>query len=101
MAKPTRWVTYTRVSTQRQGRSQLGIEAQKHTIAEHVRVSGGVCVAEFTEVESGRNNDRPELQRALAACRMHGATLLIAKLDRLARRASFLLSLRDSGIDFV
>jgi DNA invertase Pin-like site-specific DNA recombinase len=96
-----KWVAYTRVSTQRQGRSQLGIEGQKHAIAEHIRAHGGVCVGEFTEVESGRNNDRPELQRALAACRMHGARLLIAKLDRLARRASFLLSLRDSGIDFV
>jgi DNA invertase Pin-like site-specific DNA recombinase len=101
MTKPMKWVAYTRVSTQRQGRSQLGIEAQKHAIAEHVRAHGGACVAEFTEIESGRHNDRPELQRALAACRMHGATLLIAKLDRLARRASFLLSLRDSGIDFV
>jgi len=97
----TKWVAYTRVSTQRQGRSQLGIEGQKHAIAEHIRAHGGVCVAEYTEIESGRNNERPELQRALAACRMHGASLLIAKLDRLARRASFLLSLRDSGIDFV
>jgi DNA invertase Pin-like site-specific DNA recombinase len=100
MAKPAKWVAYTRVSTQRQGRSQLGIEAQKYSIAEYVRLHGGVCVGEFTEVESGRKNDRPELHRALAACRMHNAVLLIAKLDRLARRASFLLSLRDSGIDF-
>lgn len=99
--KRAKWVAYTRVSTQRQGRSQLGIEGQKHAIGEYIRTHGGVCVAEFTEVESGRNNERPELQRALASCRMHGGRLLIAKLDRLARRAAFLLSLRDSGIDFV
>lgn len=97
----SKWVAYYRVSTQRQGRSGLGLEAQKHAVAEFLNGGRWKLVAEYTEVETGRNNDRPELQRALASCRMHGATLIIAKLDRLSRDAVFLLSLRDAGIEFV
>jgi len=96
-----KWVAYHRVSTLRQGRRGLGLDAQKHAVAEFLNGGRWKLIAEFTEVETGRNNDRPELQKALAACRMHGATLLIAKLDRLSRNAAFLLNLRDAGIEFV
>jgi DNA invertase Pin-like site-specific DNA recombinase len=94
-------VSYLRVSTTRQGRSGLGLEAQRNAVANYVRSHGGALLAEFVEVESGRKNDRPQLHAALAACRTYSATLVIARLDRLARNAVFLLSLRDAGIDFV
>jgi DNA invertase Pin-like site-specific DNA recombinase len=96
-----KYVAYYRVSTTRQGRSGLGLEAQKHAVAEFLAGSHNRLVAEHIEVESGRKADRPELQAALAACRVHGATLLIAKIDRLSRNAAFLLSLRDAGVEFV
>lgn len=98
-----RFVTYLRVSTQRQGRSGLGLEAQRTACADHIRKVGGELppLAEFVEVESGKKNDRPQLAQALDYCRATGACLVIAKLDRLARNAAFLMSLRDSGVDFV
>jgi DNA invertase Pin-like site-specific DNA recombinase len=96
-----KWVAYYRVSTVRQGKSGLGLEAQRHAVAEFLNGGRWKLVAEYTEVETGRNNDRPELRKALAACRMHRATLIIAKLDRLSRNAAFLLNLRDAGIEFV
>lgn len=92
---------YFRVSTARQGRSGLGLEAQQHAVQEYIGNKGKRVVAQHTEVESGLRNSRPELQRALAACRIHRATLLVAKLDRLSRNASFLLTLRDSGVEFI
>jgi DNA invertase Pin-like site-specific DNA recombinase len=92
-----RFVAYLRVSTDRQGRSGLGLEAQREAVARHVAGTGGRIVAEFVEVESGRKNDRPELAAALAACRKHRAVLLIAKLDRLARNARFLLSVVEGS----
>jgi DNA invertase Pin-like site-specific DNA recombinase len=95
------FVSYLRVSTVRQGRSGLGLEAQRHAVAEFLNGGRWKLIAEFVETESGRNNDRPKLQQALAACRMRGATLIIAKLDRLSRNAAFLLSLRDAGVEFV
>lgn len=96
------FVPYIRVSTARQGESGLGLEAQQFTIDRYIASIPGAVVLEcFREVETGKMNDRPELQKAIALCRRAGATLLIAKLDRLARRASFVLSLRDSGIQFV
>lgn len=95
------FVSYYRVSTDKQGRSGLGLEAQK--IAVHQYLNGGhwSLVAEFTEVESGKRDDRPQLEAAMRHCRLTGATLVIAKLDRLSRNAAFLLSLRDSDIEFV
>lgn len=93
------FVCYYRVSTRRQGRSGLGIDAQKRTVADFVRSEGGRVVEEFVELESGRRKDRPQLAAALSACRVHQATLVVAKLDRLARNAAFLLSLRDAGVD--
>jgi DNA invertase Pin-like site-specific DNA recombinase len=88
-----RFVAYFRVSTDQQGRSGLGLEAQREAVARHIASTGGAQVAAFEEVESGKRNDRPQLAAALAACRAHRATLVIAKLDRLARNARFLLSI--------
>jgi len=88
-------VAYYRVSTAQQGRSGLGLEAQQATVLEHAARLGAPIIHEFTDVESGKRNDRPELERALEACRRHRARLIVAKLDRLARNAAFLLTLHD------
>lgn len=96
-----RYVAYYRVSTQKQGRSGLGLEAQKEAVAQHVRRDGGKVVAEFREVESGKRADRPQLALALERCRLTRAVLIVAKLDRLTRDVAFLCRLRDSGVDFV
>jgi DNA invertase Pin-like site-specific DNA recombinase len=95
-----KYVAYYRVSTARQGQSGLGLDAQRRTVREYLLNRGWPPIEEFTEVESGRKDSRPELAKAFRACRLHGATLVIAKLDRLARNASFLLSLKAAGIDF-
>jgi DNA invertase Pin-like site-specific DNA recombinase len=94
-------VTYTRVSTDRQGRSGLGLEGQEAAIAAYAAANAAHIVGAFTEVESGRNNARPQLQAALKLARVTGAKLVIAKLDRLSRNAAFLLNLQESGVDFV
>lgn len=96
-----RVVVYMRVSTARQGRSGLGLEAQQAAIDAFVRERGAEVLQTFTEVESGKSAKRPELERALHLAKVTGATLLIAKLDRLSRNAAFLLTLRDSGVRFV
>jgi DNA invertase Pin-like site-specific DNA recombinase len=96
-----KWISYLRVSTQRQGRSGLGLEAQRHAVDEHLNGGSWKLIKEFVEVESGKKSDRPQLEAALAACRLYGAKLIIAKLDRLSRNAHFLLGLRDAGVDFV
>lgn len=105
MPKPTncqpRYVAYYRVSTVKQGHSGLGLEAQKTAAAEHIAREGGVLVASFMEVESGKRADRPQLKAAMAECHVRHATLLVAKLDRLARNAHFLLGLKEAGIEFV
>ena len=95
-----RIIGYERVSTARQGASGLGIEAQRQAIDGFVAQRGATLIARFTEVESGRNPDRPELGKALHLAKVTGATLVIAKLDRLSRNAAFLLTLRDSGVRF-
>ncbi|MGE5421619.1 MAG: recombinase family protein [Syntrophothermus sp.] len=97
----TIFVSYSRVSTDRQGRSGLGLEAQAATIEAHVQSVGGEVVASFVEIESGKVDERPELEKALALCKRKKATLLIAKLDRLSRDAHFLLGLQKSGVPFV
>jgi|SRR5882757_5675753 len=96
-----KWISYLRVSTARQGRSGLGLEAQRHAVSEHLNGGSWKLIKEFVEVESGKKAARPQLDAALMACRLYGATLIIAKLDRLARNAHFLLGLRDAGVDFV
>jgi DNA invertase Pin-like site-specific DNA recombinase len=96
-----KFVAYFRVSTERQGRSGLGLNAQRKAVHDYLNGGQWELVEEFTEVESGKRNDRRELASALAACRLHRATLLIAKIDRLSRDAAFLLNLRDAGVDFV
>ncbi len=97
----TKFVSYLRVSTARQGRSGLGLAAQLECIGAHLQNVNGKLVAEFTEIESGKRKDRPELARALATCRIHGAVLIVAKLDRLARNNAFVANLLESGCEFV
>ena len=94
-------VSYLRVSTARQGRSGLGLEAQRHAVQDYLATGPWKLVEEVVEIESGRDNRRPALQHALSVCRLHDATLVVAKLDRLSRNAAFLLTLRDSSVDFV
>jgi DNA invertase Pin-like site-specific DNA recombinase len=94
-------VTYRRVSSAAQGRSGLGLEAQEAAIAAYAAAHAAHIVGSFTEVESGRNNARPQLQAALKLARVTGSRLVIAKLDRLSRNAAFLLNLQESGVDFV
>lgn len=98
---PSVFVAYYRVSTDRQGRSGLGLEAQSAVVAGYVaRTSGAEVAGEFTEVESGRRGDRPELGRALDLCRRRRAVLLIARLDRLSRNVAFISNLMESRVDF-
>lgn len=87
------YIAYYRVSTDRQGNSGLGLEAQQAAVKQH----GGNIIAEFTEVESGGKSCRPQLLAALAECKRTGATLIVAKLDRLARDAKLILTLVDEG----
>src|SRR4051794_25918640 len=94
-------VAYTRVSTQRQGQSGLGLEAQEQAIARYSAATGRPVIATYTEVESGRRSDRPELARALAHAKRSRAALVIAKLDRLARNVAFLANLMEAGVEFV
>jgi DNA invertase Pin-like site-specific DNA recombinase len=94
-----RFVSYLRVSTARQGRSGLGLEAQRRAVLDYLNGGRWKLIEEHVEIESGRRNDRPALTKALAACRLHSATLVVAKLDRLSRNAAFLLALRDAGTE--
>jgi DNA invertase Pin-like site-specific DNA recombinase len=95
------FVAYYRVSTDRQGRSGLGLDAQRDAVLRHVAGHGGKLSAEFCEIESGKRNDRPQLAAAIAAAKKAKATLIIAKLDRLARNVHFVSGLMESGVDFV
>lgn len=96
-----KFVAYYRVSTDRQGQSGLGLDAQRKAVADYLNGGAWELVAEFTEVESGKRNDRPQLAAALEACRRQKATLVIAKLDRLARNVAFIANLMDGGAEFV
>lgn len=94
-------VAYFRVSTSGQERSGLGLEAQRDAVTRLARIRSISVLAEFTEVESGKRNDRPQLMAAVQQAKATGAALVIAKLDRLSRNAAFLLTLRDSGVRFM
>lgn len=94
-------VAYYRVSTAAQGRSGLGLDAQKSAVDDLARQRDLALLSEFTEIESGKRNARPQLAAALTQAKLTGAVLVIAKLDRLSRNAVFLLALRDSGVRFI
>ena len=95
----TVYVAYLRVSTQRQGTSGLGLQAQQEIIRNYL--NGDSPIAEFIEVESGRKSDRPKLHKALELCKKKKATLIVAKMDRLSRNVAFTSQLLDSGIEIV
>ncbi len=94
-----KFVAYFRVSTDRQGRSGLGLEAQRKSVLDYLDGGRWKLIAEFTEVESGKHNDRPELERALGVCKRQKARLVIAKLDRLSRNLAFIATLMDFVFD--
>src|SRR5262245_19244272 len=96
-----RFIAYFRVSTDKQGKSGLGLEAQRKAVREYLDGGRWSLVEEFVEVESGKHNERPKLTAALAACKRHKAKLVIAKLDRLSRNLAFIAALMESGIEFV
>ena len=100
-----KFVAYYRVSTAKQGKSGLGLEAQREYVATYLRSTSSYVIAEFEEVETGKGSNalerRPQLRAALAACKKEGATLLIAKLDRLARNVHFVSGLIETRINFV
>src|SRR5262245_42056350 len=94
-------IAYHRVSTAKQGQSGLGLEAQQAAVAAYVQQTGGIVKACYVEIETGKRADRPELTKALAHARRGRSTLVVAKLDRLARNARFLLTVLESGADVV
>ena len=96
-----RFISYLRVSTDAQGRSGLGLEAQQAAVSTYLNGGSWELVDTFTEIESGRNSDRPELAKALAACKKLKATLVVAKLDRLSRSVAFLARMLEANVDFV
>lgn len=100
-AASTKIVAYYRVSTKRQGQSGLGLDGQKSAVESFAKQSGATIVAEYTEVESGKRSDRPKLHEAIGHAKLVGATLVIAKLDRLSRNVAFLATMMESGVKFV
>src|ERR1700722_7095974 len=96
-----RFVAYYRVSTQQQGRSGLGLEAQRLAVVAYMKSVSGELFAEFTEVERGTKNKRLQLTEALRVCRVYSAVLVIARLDRLARNVALTSSLMECGVEFV
>lgn len=96
-----KYVAYYRVSTMKQGKSGLGLDAQKKMVTDFVAINGGEIVAEYTEVESGKHDTRPELMNAMKHASLVGGRLLVGKLDRLSRDLHFITSLQKSRVDFV
>lgn len=94
-------VAYYRVSTAAQGRSGLGLDAQRKAVADLCGSRGWELIEEYTEIESGKRNDRPKLAEALRRAKLTGATLVVAKLDRLSRSVAFLSALQESGASFI
>jgi DNA invertase Pin-like site-specific DNA recombinase len=99
MASHGSFIAYYRVSTSRQGKSGLGIEAQRAAVENYLNGGSWKIIGEFTEVESGRQSDRPELDKALAAARVRRVPLVVAKVDRLTRSVAFLSRLLEAGVD--
>ena len=99
MTKGKKFVAYYRVSTAKQGVKGLGIGAQKEAVRKFVQ--GGSLIAEYTEQESGKRDDRPQLASALEHCKRVGAILVISRLDRLSRNLAFITSLQSSGVEFI
>jgi DNA invertase Pin-like site-specific DNA recombinase len=95
------FVAYYRVSTERQGASGLGLEAQRKAVTDYLNGGNWKLLDAFTEVESGKLDDRPQLEKAVKLCRRHKAKLIIAKLDRLSRKVSFVSALMDSKVEFI
>lgn len=95
------FISYYRVSTQKQGRSGLGLEAQRRAVADYLNGGEWELLDEYVEIESGRRKDRPQLKAALDMCRRKKATLVIAKLDRLARNVAFVATLLEGRIKFI
>jgi len=96
-----KFVAYFRVSTDKQGKSGLGLDAQRQAVLQFLDGGSWSLIGEFTEIESGKRNERPELEKALAVCKRHKAKLVIAKLDRLSRHLAFIATLMESGVEFV
>src|SRR4026208_232838 len=96
-----KWVSYLRVSTDKQGASGLGLEAQRKAVADYLNGGKWSLAQEFIEIESGKRSDRVQLAAALAACKKLRAKLVVAKLDRLARNVAFTAKLMESGVEFV
>jgi DNA invertase Pin-like site-specific DNA recombinase len=96
-----KFVAYFRVSTDKQGKSGLGLEAQRQAVQQYLNGGQWSLIGEFTEIESGKRNERPELEKALVACKRNKAKLVIAKLDRLSRNLAFIATLMDSGVEFI
>ena len=95
------YIAYYRVSTDKQGESGLGLEAQQKAVLDYLNGGGWELVEEYTEIESGKRiKNRPQLQEAIKACKRHKATLVIAKLDRLGRNVAFIAALMDSSVEF-
>jgi DNA invertase Pin-like site-specific DNA recombinase len=101
MPNTKKFISYVRVSTARQGLSGLGLEAQHEAVARYLNGEHWSLIQEVVEIESGKRNDRPAIAEALRLCRLHRATLIIAKLDRLARNVHFISSLMESGVEFI
>jgi DNA invertase Pin-like site-specific DNA recombinase len=101
MSKTPKYVAYYRASTTKQGKSGLGLEAQREAVMDYLNGGNWDLIAEFVEVESGKNDDRTELRAALQQCNLTGATLVIAKIDRLSRNVAFISALMESNVDFV
>lgn len=99
MSNAGTFIAYFRVSTAKQGLSGLGVDAQRDAVQRYLNGGDWRIISEFTEVESGRRSDRPALEQALAAARLHRAALVVAKVDRLTRSLAFLSRLLEAGVD--
>src|SRR5215813_13468038 len=96
-----KFIAYYRVSTDRQGKSGLGLEAQRKAVTDYLDGGRWELIGEYTEVESGKRSDRPELEKAIAACKKQRPRLIIAKLDRLSRNVAFISALMERKVDFI